>query len=93
MTELLFLTGIHPLARVGRLSETQLAELLTLARELMRRNLDGHARRTRFRGDADRLWVYDRAGQACRRCGSEIAITRQGDLGRTTFYCPSCQHR
>jgi formamidopyrimidine-DNA glycosylase len=35
------------------------------------------------------LLVYDRAGEACRRCGKPIRRIVQGQ--RSTFYCPSCQ--
>lgn len=35
------------------------------------------------------LQVYDRAGEACRRCGEPIRRIVQGQ--RSTFYCPSCQ--
>lgn len=38
----------------------------------------------------ERLLVYDRAGQPCRRCGTEIK--RLVQAARSTFYCPSCQH-
>jgi formamidopyrimidine-DNA glycosylase len=34
--------------------------------------------------------VYGRAGLACSRCGTTIAMLRLGD--RATFYCPGCQH-
>lgn len=33
--------------------------------------------------------VYDRAGQACRRCRATITKLKHG--GRSTFFCPSCQ--
>lgn len=38
---------------------------------------------------AERLAVYDRAGQPCRRCGTRIA--RMLQMGRSTYYCPHCQ--
>lgn len=38
---------------------------------------------------AERLTVYDRAGQPCRRCGG--VIRRLVQAGRSTFYCPHCQ--
>jgi formamidopyrimidine-DNA glycosylase len=38
---------------------------------------------------AERLWVYDREGRPCRRCGTLIWRIRQA--GRSTFYCPHCQ--
>ena len=38
-----------------------------------------------------RHWVYDRAGQKCRRCAAGIRQLRQGQ--RSTYYCPTCQKR
>jgi formamidopyrimidine-DNA glycosylase len=35
------------------------------------------------------LSVYDRQGQACRRC--QRSIRRIVQSGRSTFYCPGCQ--
>ena len=37
----------------------------------------------------ERLWVYDRAGRPCRRCGSRIKRIVQA--ARSTFFCPRCQ--
>lgn len=37
----------------------------------------------------ERLRVYDRAGQACPRCGQ--LIRRMVQASRSTYYCPSCQ--
>jgi formamidopyrimidine-DNA glycosylase len=39
----------------------------------------------------ERLLVYDRAGEPCRRCGTPIRRVVQG--ARSTFYCPACQRR
>jgi endonuclease-8 len=38
-------------------------------------------------------WVYGRAGQPCRRCGTRIRSGEQGEPGveRVTYWCPSCQ--
>jgi endonuclease-8 len=35
------------------------------------------------------LWVYGRAGQACRRCGTLIESDSGGD--RVSYWCPVCQ--
>jgi endonuclease-8 len=35
------------------------------------------------------LWVYGRAGNACRRCGTIVEMDRNGD--RVTYWCPNCQ--
>lgn len=37
----------------------------------------------------ERLRVYDRAGQPCRRC--KTSIKRIVQAARSSFYCPSCQ--
>jgi len=37
----------------------------------------------------ERLWVYDREGQPCRRCGTKIRRIVQA--ARSTFFCPKCQ--
>jgi formamidopyrimidine-DNA glycosylase len=38
---------------------------------------------------AERLRVYDQAGEACPKCGKTIRRIVQG--GRGTYYCPGCQ--
>ena len=38
----------------------------------------------------ERLRVYDRAGRPCPDCGGSIKRIKQA--GRSTFYCPRCQH-
>jgi endonuclease-8 len=40
-----------------------------------------------------RLWVYERQGRPCRRCGTRIEMRRQGDLNRSTYFCPTCQKK
>jgi len=39
----------------------------------------------------ERLWVYDRAGQPCQKCGAPIKRIVQA--ARSTFYCPHCQRK
>ena len=36
-----------------------------------------------------KLYVYERAGEPCRRCGTPIRQVVQGQ--RSTYYCPQCQ--
>jgi endonuclease-8 len=90
-SDVLFLLGFDPLAPVGAYADDELARLLAKARALLRANLTGAPRKTRFRGDGRRLWAYGRAGEPCFKCGDPIQITRQGDQGRTTFWCLQCQ--
>jgi formamidopyrimidine-DNA glycosylase len=35
------------------------------------------------------LFVYERAGRPCRRCGTPIRRVVQGQ--RASYFCPSCQ--
>lgn len=90
-SETLFLSGLHPKTPVGQLTTDQLEHLMKLNRDLMKRNLDGRPRQTRFAGSGQKVWVYGRRGEACHRCGDTIDMIRQGDLARSTYWCPTCQ--
>lgn len=90
-SEVLFLRRLNPFLRGQQLSDDEIRDVLQTAQQLMRRNLAGSPRRTRFGRDGQRLWVYGRSGQPCLKCATPIQIRRQGDLGRTTYWCPDCQ--
>lgn len=90
-SEVLFITRFCPFKPVAEFDDDQLHTILTTARDLMFRNLDGYPRTTRFALDRQRKWVYSRQGKPCLRCGTPISMRRQGDLGRSTYWCPSCQ--
>ena len=90
-SEVLFMTRVDPFAPVGRLGDETILQIVHRAAELLSRNLGGQRRRTRPSLDGQRLWVYGRNGQPCFSCGEPIRVRRQGDLGRTTYWCPKCQ--
>ena len=90
-SESLFLANINPWTTVGEIDDQRLVAYLQLAKKLMRRNRHGGERTTRFAPDGPRLWVYERAGERCLVCGEVIQIRRQGEQGRTTFWCHDCQ--
>lgn len=101
-SEVLFLGGVHPFTRVGQLPPDQVGRLVAIAMRLLRANVgprDGARavpwsglRRTTGRDDPSaRLWVYRRAGQPCRRCGTPIAMQKQGPYARSTYWCSRCQ--
>jgi endonuclease-8 len=91
-SELLFLQRIPPTAALAALTDAQLSALYDLAGELIRRNLGGGRRVTRFAADhRGGLWVYGRRGQACFTCGSPIRGARLGRQQRSTYWCPQCQ--
>jgi endonuclease VIII len=89
-SETLFLERQDPFAPVGALSATSLRALLARAHELLVKNRDGGPRTTR-KAKGSRLWVYGRSGRPCLRCGALVRMQRQGDAGRSTYLCPSCQ--
>jgi endonuclease VIII len=91
--ETLFLRGVHPWTPVGEVAD--LDRLLGLARRLMRSNL-GRRGGPVMTGDTRRgrqYWVYGRAGEPCRRCGTRV---ERGSMGpavqeRVVYWCPRCQ--
>ncbi|MEZ6040367.1 MAG: DNA-formamidopyrimidine glycosylase family protein [Planctomycetaceae bacterium] len=91
-SEILFAERIHPLTRVGELSDDQLIRIRDRAVDLMRKNIYTDERRTRMRGDGFEFWAYGRNGEPCLVCGTRMELIRQGDLARTTCFCPECQH-
>ena len=90
-SEALFLCGLDPFAPVASFSGRDLARVVGKARELMSANLDGTPRKTRRTLDGASYWVYARSGKACFRCGTRIRMRRQGEAGRSTYWCPGCQ--
>jgi endonuclease-8 len=90
-SEVLFLCGVSPFARVRDLDDPALDRLVAKAGELLRRNV-GPSGPRRLPGLAPgRLWVYRRSGQPCRRCGTAIQHGVQGEQARSTYFCPVCQ--
>lgn len=90
-SEILFLEQLHPRTPVSRIPDDGLLRLRDRSRFLMTRNLDNGPRRTRFRPDEQFLWVYGRCGESCLKCSDYISMIRQGDLARSTYFCPNCQ--
>jgi endonuclease VIII len=100
-SEVLFACGVHPFAAVSMLADETLEALVTTARRLLRLNVTagvapmttyGGLRRTTGRGDPRaRLWVYGRARQPCRRCGTPVRARKHGLDARLTYWCPRCQ--
>jgi endonuclease-8 len=91
-SEVCFIERVSPWRPIGELDDGSLARVVATSRRLLRANAAGGARMTTegARG-AGRLWVYGRAGRPCRRCGRLIRARRQGELPRTTYWCPGCQ--
>ena len=100
-SEVLFLCGVNPFTTVADVDDERLRCLLTTARMHLQANVidptaaivtyRGYRRTTRRADPAERLYVYGRAGKACRKCGTRIEIRAQGGDARLTYWCPSCQ--
>jgi endonuclease-8 len=90
--EALFLTGIHPWARVADIPN--LEALVERARTLMVANRHHPEQSTTgiSRRGQDH-WVAGRKGKPCRRCGTPILLGEQGPdtQERVTWWCPQCQ--
>lgn len=101
-SEICFACRLDPFRKVLSLTSEELDRVVETARSYMTANIaetsgDKIVTYTGFRrttGRADpyaRLWVYGRAGEPCRRCGTPIEVRRQGTNARKTYYCPNCQ--
>lgn len=95
--ESLFRAGIHPRTPANRISLEKSKRLAVAIKRTLRAAIRAGGSTLRDFVGADgaagyfqqRYWVYDRAGQKCRRCGSLIRKLLQGQ--RSTYYCPTCQ--
>ena len=100
-SEVLFTCRVNPFIPVAALDDETLARLVATARTFLRANVSdglapmttytGYRRTTRRDAPSERLWVYGRARLPCRRCGTPIAIRKQGTDARLTYWCPACQ--
>jgi endonuclease-8 len=100
-SEVLFMERVDPFAKIGALDEPTIERIVATARELLKDNARPEAAagrtttvdlKTGAKLAPSRLWVYDRAGRPCHRCGTLIQAGPQGtELPRTTYWCPSCQ--
>jgi endonuclease-8 len=95
-SEVLFVEGVGPFSPVAAIDDETLGRLILTSRRLLLENRDAGPRVTTGRqvgrrSPLDRLWVYDRAGRPCRRCGTPIRQRSHGELDRVTYWCPACQ--
>jgi formamidopyrimidine-DNA glycosylase len=96
-SEALFAAGIHPKRAAGRVSRERYGRLAAAIRSVLERAIraGGTTLRDFHGGDGapgyfrQKLDVYGRDGQACRRCNEDIRVIVLGQ--RSTFYCPRCQ--
>ena len=92
-SEVCFASRVNPFRKVESLAEDETNALIANARDFLSRNTE-HAGPRRTTGriqPSENLWVYKRAGEPCRRCGTPIQSHKQGLDARVTFWCPQCQ--
>ena len=94
-SESLFLAGLHPARPAEAVGPDAVARLVDAASGLIQRNARagvGSMRNTTGRrAPGEALWVYQRTGQPCRRCGTAIRSAAPGLEGRRVYWCPHCQ--
>ncbi len=96
-SEALFHAGVAPGRAAGRLSHAATARIVAAVKRVLRAAIrsGGTTLRDYVNADGDpgyfrqKLYVYERAGEPCRRCGTPIRQRRQGQ--RSTYWCPTCQ--
>lgn len=99
--ELLFNARLHPLMRAGDLPAPAMPGLVRRMRRLLtgaiarggsslRDYVDGNNQRG---SQQTRHRVYGRSGQRCKRRGCKATILCDQVAGRTTAWCPACQHQ
>ena len=96
--EALYRAGIHPSRSVSRISIGRWCRLADAVRTTLQDAIDQGG--TTLNDFADALGqegyfrvaldVYGRGDETCNRCGG--TVRRIVQAGRSTFYCPGCQH-
>jgi formamidopyrimidine-DNA glycosylase len=97
-SEALCRARVHPATLAGRMSSARWKRVHGACVEVLVEAVDAGGTTLRDYRDAEgnlgyfatALQVYGREGESCRRCGRPIR--RRIDGGRSTFYCPGCQH-
>ena len=95
--EALFAAGIHPRRKAGAVSRERYHRLVEAIRRILEHAIrrGGTTLRDFISPDGvpgyfeQELFVYGRAGQPCRNCGTPIRAITLGQ--RSTFYCARCQ--
>jgi len=101
-SEVAFSAGVNPFRAVQTLTEREMEAMVDFAHRYMKANVldgkgdgivtyGGNRRTTHSMNREERLWVYRRKDQECRRCGAIVMMQRQGPQGRSTYWCPECQ--
>jgi formamidopyrimidine-DNA glycosylase len=95
--EALFLAGIKPTQKAGKVSKARYDNLVNEIKNVLTHAIEkgGTTLRDFFNGEgkpgyfSQELQVYNREGEPCTKCNKPIKMIRLGQ--RSTFYCANCQ--
>jgi endonuclease-8 len=101
-SEVAFAAGVNPFRALATITDKEFEVMADAAHRWMKANVEdgstgqivtysGNRRTTNAANRSDRLWVYGRQGQECRRCGAIVEMRKQGEQARSTYWCPQCQ--
>jgi formamidopyrimidine-DNA glycosylase len=96
-SEALFRAGVNPRRAAGRLSRDAHDRIARAVKDVLGDAIQVGGTTLRDYVNADgmpgyfrqKLYVYERAGEPCRTCGTVIRHCVQGQ--RSTYWCPACQ--
>jgi endonuclease VIII len=101
-SEVAFAVGVNPFRAMRTITAREMESMVDVAQRYMKANVQdgqgdqivtysGNRRTTHATNREERLWVYGRQGQECRRCGATVMMRKQGEQARSTYWCPECQ--
>jgi endonuclease-8 len=101
-SEVAFAAHVNPFRTMKTIAPREIEAMVDVAQRFMKANVadskgeaivtyEGNRRTTSALDREDRLWVYRRQGQECRRCGATVMMRKQGPQARSTYWCPECQ--
>ncbi|WP_158945032.1 Fpg/Nei family DNA glycosylase [Granulicella sp. S190] len=101
-SEVAFAAGVNPFRAMRTITPREMEVMVEVSQRYMKANVvdgagdgivtySGNRRTTHSSNREERLWVYGRQGQECRRCGATVMMRKQGVQARSTYWCPECQ--
>jgi endonuclease VIII len=101
-SEVAFAAGVNPFRAMRTITQQEMEAMVDVAQRYMKANVVdgagdgivtylGNRRTTHAMDREERLWVYRRQGEECRRCGAAVMMRKQGVQARSTYWCPECQ--
>ena len=101
-SEVCFAARVHPFRQMSTITADEMLQMADVSQRYMKANVldgsgdgiitySGNRRTTNNANEKNRLWVYGRRGQECRRCGALVEMRKQGPGARSTYWCPGCQ--